>query len=195
MIVCVRVCAHVYIYIYISYAHALRKENRTVLQCSKTQNHQNSQTSRPRNPKTTMSASLDADATASEATIKRITKRQLQSTQHWWALGFRVTWTSKACRIAFHGCWAIILPTFGGLGKGYRATEAQHPAQSRTGHRRSGRRPWSKAPTPGGPSPSHVIALGFRSVGLMGEQGGTHSKIAVIHSGCGFKGPGSGFPV
>ena len=31
-------------------------------------------------------------------------------------LGF--TWTPKACRIiAFYGFWAIILPTFGGLGR------------------------------------------------------------------------------
>ena len=34
------------------------------------------------------------------------------------ALGLRLAWTPKVCRIiAFYRFWAIVLPTFGGLGR------------------------------------------------------------------------------
>ena len=35
-----------------------------------------------------------------------------------------VTWTPKVCRIiAFYLFWAIILPTFGGLGRGFKVED------------------------------------------------------------------------
>ena len=45
----------------------------------------------------------------------------------------KLTWTPKVCRIiAFYGCWATSLPTFGGLGIQIRVPDVpfQHPGHT-----------------------------------------------------------------
>ena len=47
----------------------------------------------------------------------------MEATRHELVVSVTSTWTPKVCRIiAFYGYWAIILPTFGGLGRDYMIT-------------------------------------------------------------------------